>query len=366
MWPTTSAFNDALLASSRHWYSKVEVLYGGAVVTTLDVVTDGDVDIDDVAVRRELSLTMVDAEGVLTPADAKDLLAPKGTEIRVYRGLDVSRHGGSGIEYVPLGVFGLVKPEVTSHGPGTTIKVKAFDRVDAVRKRRFTEPWAVAAGTATHEAITSIVSSRITAPARITVTGNTTPEIVFDALSDPWDAVRKIAEADGISTYFDPLGTHVVAPAAEHDTGITYAPGEQGLLIDVKRIIDADVTYSGVIVTGEHPDQDPIRYTLWDEDPRSPTYHLGDFGERPYGFSSPLITTMDQAMAAAETILARVTRMRQQVQITTVGHPGHDVGDVVTINDPASRTSGRYALTGGKIPLRPGLITLKAREVVES
>lgn len=360
MWPTSDGFATALASGSRRWYSKVEVLYAGEVVTTLTVVTDGAVDFDEVAVRRSLDLTMVDVDGTLTPESAKDLLAPKGTEIRVYRGLQVAGEP----EWVPLGVFGITRPVVKAHAPGVTIKVTAFDRVDAVRSRRFAEPWVVTSGTPTYQPIVDIVTSRLTVPTRVTITGNTTPEAVFDTLSDPWDAVRKIAEADSIEAYFDPLGTLVVAPETQTDTGITYAPGAGSLFLNNERTLLADKTYSGVVVTGEHPDQDPIRYTLWDTDPKSPTYYLGPFGMRPYGFSSSLITTLDQAMDAANTILARVTRMRQEIQFTTIGHPGHDVGDIVTVQDPASRTSGRYVIYGGKVPLRPGPITLKAREVV--
>lgn len=358
MWPTSDGYATALLAHSRVWSTKIEVLYSDAVVATLDVVSDGHVDIDEVAVRRSLDVTLVDPDGTLTPADAKDLLAPKGTEIRVYKGLLV----GATVEWVPLGVFGVSLPEVSAHKGGTKIKVRAFDRVDAVRARRFDLPYPIVEGTLTSTAITNIVTSRLNVPVRVTVTGHTTPAVVYDALTDPWVAVKALADADGLVAYFDPLGTLVVAPADEQDTGLTYSPGDTSLLVDSKRSLAADKTYSGVIVRGEHPDVVPVRYELWDTDPKSPTYAAGPFGRRPYGFSSPLITTLDQATTAAQTIFARVTRMRQEVALTTIGHPGHDVGDVVVIDDPKSRTSGRYVVFGGKVPLRLGLITLKLRE----
>lgn len=358
MWLTSDAYMTALLSGSRRWSSKIEVLYSDAVVTTLSVVTDGSVSIDEVAVRRSLDLTMVDPDGTLTPADARDLLAPKGTEIRLYKGLDTA----PGVtEWVPLGVFGIVKPVVSAHQPGTVIKVKAFDRVDAVRSRRFSSPWKISGGTPTYQAISDIVTSRLTVPVRIAATGNTTPEVVFDELSDPWDAVRSIASADSLVAFFDPLGMLVVTPDAETETGVEYSPGEQSLLLKSERAISSDTTYSGVIVKGGHPDVDPIRSVLWDTDPKSPTYYLGPFGKRPYGYTSPLITTQAMADAAAATILPRVTKMRQEVVLTTIGHPGHEIGDVVIITDPKSRTTGRYTIYGGKVPLRIGQIEWKLR-----
>jgi hypothetical protein len=358
MWKTSDSYNSALVSGSRRWSTKVEVLYSDAVVTTLTGTIDGAVDIDEVAVRRSLNFTMVDTDGTLTPAGASDLLAPKGTEIRVHRGLTLP---DGTTEFVPLGVFGVNEPVVRAHQPGTIIAIKAFDRVDAIRSRRFTAPWRVAAGTPTYQAISDIITSRLNVPVRSTITGNTTTEVVYDELSDPWDAVRDIASADSLVAYFDPLGTVIIAPDAEADTGVLYSPSIDSLFIQAERTIKSDKTYSGVIVKGEHPDVDPIRVELWDDDPKSPTYYLGPFGARPYGFTSPLLTTVDQATAAAETILARVTKMRQDGTLTTVGHPGHEVGDVVTITDPKSRTSGRWTIYGGKVPLRPGPIQWKVR-----
>jgi hypothetical protein len=358
MWPTTQAFNTALLAGSRLWRSKVEVLYSGSVVTSLDVVTTGEVDIDDVAVRRSLRMSMVDVDGTLTPADAKDLLAPKGTEVRVYKGLVLS--DGS-TEWVPLGTFGVEEPEVQAHQPGTRINLTGYDRVDAIRLRRFDAPWSVASGTPTSQAIGDIVTSRLSCPTRLATTGNTTTEVVFDELSDPWDAVRAIAEADSMIAYFDPLGTLVVEPDVETETGVVYQGGEGSLLLDCERTIRSDTTYSGVIVKSSHPDIAPIRVVLWDTDPNSPTYYLGPFGKRPYGFASPLITDSGMATTAATTILARVSRMKQSITVNTIGNPGHDIGDVITVIDPRSRTNGRYTIYGGKIPLRLGPVWLKAR-----
>lgn len=349
MWPTTTRFNETIYESARRWASKVEVLYANELVTTLDVVVDGSVEFDDVAVRRSCSLRMVDPTGVLTPASANDLLAPKGTELRLYRGLMVD----GAYEFVPLGVFGIVEPEVTSHGSGTQIRVKGWDRVDAVRTRRFENAYPIASGTPTWQAISDIVTSRLDVPVRITQTGNTTPEVVYDALSDPWDAVRKLAAADSLSAYFDQLGTLVVEPYTETPTGIVYEPGTTSLLVDVSRTIKADTTYSGVIVTGEHPESGPVRSVLWDTDTTSPTYYLGPFGKRPYGYASKLIDTQSKADAAAATILPRVTKMKQEITIHTVGHPGHDIGDVVTVIDSKSRTNGTYVVSGGTIPLRP-------------
>ncbi len=364
MWPTSDRYSEVLASGNRRWATRLEVLYEGEAETTLDVVVEGDVSLDDVAVRRSLNLTLVDPHGDLTPTTAKDLLAPKGTEIRVLRGLLVDGE----YEWVPLGVFGIAAPKVSAHGnAGTVIELSGFDRVDAVRSRRFAAPWVIARDTLTHEAIAEIVATRLPGTTmRITTTGNTTPALVFDRLSDPWDAVRNIADADALAAYFDPLGTFIVTPELVQETGVVYEPGPQSLLLDSEREIDAERTYSGVQVSSEHPDTDPVFYEIWDLDTKSPTYADGPFGRRPFGFSSPVIRTLAQAEIAARTLLPRVTRMRQTATLHTVGHPGHDVGDIVTVIDPKTRIAGKWMITGGSIPVRAGVMTLKLAEIPDA
>jgi hypothetical protein len=360
MWATTTAFETALSAPARRWRSKVEVLYGGQYVVSLEVLVDGKVSFDDVAVRRSADLDLLDVHGTLTPVEATDLLSPKGTELRLSKGLVVA---GGAVEWVPLGVFGIDEPQVRSHDGATQVSLSATDRVNAVRARRFKAPYPIASGTATTAAIVAIVTSRLTVSTRVVTTGHTTPEIVYEELSDPWDAVEDLAEADSLIAYFDPLGTFVVEPRQPSDTGRRYSDDGEGHLVTCRRGISADQTYSGVIVKGEHPDFDPVRYEIWDENPASATYRLGPFGERPYGFTSPLIKDLAMAQASAQTILTRVTGMVQPAEIETAGHPGHDIGDVVVLDDEASRTHGDYEVIGGTIPLRPGTNTLKLRRI---
>jgi uncharacterized protein DUF5047 len=365
VWPTSEAFQEALNSNSRRWTSKIEILYDGAVSTINTVLEGGYVGIDDVAVRREAHITFVDADGVLTPASARDLLAPTGAEMRIYRGLYLA---DDTIEYVPMGVFGIVKPEVRSHSDGVVVEVKGFDRVDAIRARQFTDPWTVAAGTLVTTAITDIVQSRLAVATRITASTLTTPEVVFDRLSNPWYAVEALAEAAGMKAYFDALGSLVIAPAQDEETGIVYTIGtEVATLMNVTRSMDSSETNNGVIVRGYHPDWVPVRVEIWDEDPTSPTYYLGPFGKRPFGYYSELITTEAQAQQVADALYPRVTKIQQELEITTVGTIAHDVGDTFTVIDPRSKTSGRYTVVSGTIPLRANqsdLIRLRCREAL--
>lgn len=359
MWPTSAAFNAALVSDRRRWSVLVEIMQGGQVLARLETIAAGQVAVDSTSTRRTLDLTLVDPSGNLSPTTARDILAPLQSEVRVSRGLGLA--DGS-TEYVPLGVFGVTDPEVDSANGALLISLSGSDRSKAVGDRRFSDPYTVKSGTPTHQAITNIVKSRLDVPVRVSVTGNTVPETVFEDLTSPWDAVQKLAAADGLVAYFDQLGTLVVARDEQITSGITYAPGKDSVLLNVARGMSSEATYSGVVVSGQHPDQTPVRVVKWDTDPKSPTYYLGPFGQRPYGFSSPLITSTAMATSAADTLLKRVTRMRQKATVRMIGHPGHDVGDVIRIEHPASRTNGNYVITSARIPLRPGPISMTALE----
>lgn len=350
MWSTSAAFDAALLESSRKWATRLEVLYAGEIVTALDVMISGYIGMDDVAVRRELHTTIVDADGVLTPTQASDLLTPKGTEIRVYRGLYV----GSEYEWVPMGVFGIVEPEVRAHSEGTVVELKGFDRVDRLRALRFTDPWVIADGTNFSTAVGDIVTSRMSGvQLKIAPLTYTTPAITFDRLTSPWDAIVDLTEACGCTAYFDQLGAFVVEPNDGIQTGVTYGVGERGVLMNsTRKFLATDGVYSGVIARGEHPDKTPIRVEKWDEDPASPTYSLGPFGRRPYGVFNPNITTTPQAQDLVDRAFEKVTKMKQECEITTRGTPGHEIGDIFTIIDPRSRTNGDYQLISATIPLK--------------
>lgn len=349
MWPVSDAFEEALRRSSRKWATRLEVLYSNEIVTSLDVMISGYIGMDDVAVRRELHATIVDADGTLTPAQATDLLTPKGTEIRVYRGLYID----TDYEWVPMGVFGIVEPEVRAHSEGTVVELKGFDRVDRLRALRFTDPWVIADGTNFSTAVGDIITSRMSGvPLKITPMTYTTPATIFDRLTSPWDAIADLTEACGCTAYFDPLGAFVVEPVDGVRTGVTYSIGEKSLLMNsTRKFLSTESVYSGVIARGEHPDKTPIRVEKWDEDPASPTYSLGPFGRRPYGIFNPNITTTQQAEDLVDRAFEKVTKMKQECEITTRGTPGHDIGDIITVVDPRSRTNGDYQVISATIPL---------------
>jgi len=101
-------------------------------------------------------------------------------------------------------------------------------------------------------------------------------------------------------------------------------------------------TYNGVIATGEGPEiATPVRAEAWDDDPTSPTYRYGLFGQVPYLYSSSLLTTQAKAQAAADAKLAQLLGKSTSLSWSQIVHPGLAPLDVVEVETVVSRTVTR-------------------------
>lgn len=85
---TSQAFQDHVSGPHEH-VARVEVIRDGAVIRTLSVHS-GSVDADrSNRILRRFSAGVADADGELTPEGIRDLLAPFGTVLRLYRGVRI-------------------------------------------------------------------------------------------------------------------------------------------------------------------------------------------------------------------------------------------------------------------------------------
>ena len=118
------------------------------------------------------------------------------------------------------------------------------------------------------------------------------------------------------------------------------------------KVVAADQTYNGVIVTGEGSGvgDAPPRGEAWDLNPASPTYVAGPFGSVPTFYSSPLITTTDQAAAVAASMLAQTLGKVEQLSWEQVTHPGLAPLDVVAVELPDGTTQ-TFILDSLTVPL---------------
>lgn len=113
-----------------------------------------------------------------------------------------------------------------------------------------------------------------------------------------------------------------------------------------------DEMFNAVVARGENANGSPVQASAVDDDPSSPTYFYGPFGRRQRFYASPLITTRDEARAAARTVLKRELRRSAQVTVTAPPDPRIEMLDTarVTLDDGQTFTG---LVTDISLPLTP-------------
>lgn len=356
MWPVSEAFRAAVRRSHTVVVT-AEAWFDDARIATVYPVS-GSVSVDSRrAVRRTVSLTFVDEDGTLVPpaGGTSGILTPYGGELRVYRGV---RYDDGSEEIVPLGVFVITNVDVRDTSRGREIGVTGSDRSIRIARNRLVNPYQITGGTATETAIRELLVDRwADVDTDFPATGQTVGARVLaaGAETDPWAAAVEIAEAAGFDLAFDVDGVARMQPIPdplEDDAVETYADGTDAVLLEVARAMDTGATYNGVIVSSEASDVDaPVRAEAWDEDPNSPTFRYGPFGEVPLFVVSSLIVDVDQAEEVARTQLLRQLGRTEAVEWSQVVNPAHDVLDVIRIVRPASKVDAVLLIDRLDVPL---------------
>jgi hypothetical protein len=343
-YPVSAAFLAAVRQSHRV-ATRLDVCLVDSTVLATVLASDGDVTINATrAVRRDCSFEIPDTDGTLTPVAQGSLLSSlSGNELRPYRGVTFA-DGTS--ELVPLGVFPIREVTPRSAAGGPTLTVGGLDRSSTITRNRWIAPYSITAGTALEVALDAIITDR--APLFSTnfpATGFTVPATTFgmDTENDPWADAQSLATAAGLDLFFDALGVAQLQQPLDPTTAspvISYADDSIAVIDSATKAWDATKGYNGCIAIGESSTSPPVTAVVWDDDPSSPTYYLGQYGAYPEFLVSPFITTADQALTAATAQRARRRGVAQNVAWTQLVNPALDAGDAVAFTNDQLKVSG--------------------------
>jgi Domain of unknown function (DUF5047) len=344
MWTTSARFAEAIAGTHRA-VTRVRLLAlpGQTGVDPVDALElpllSGDV-------RRS---AVADVKGTLTlrvPGDYWDLLQPFGAELFVERGIDF---GDGTREYVPLGYYRVDKleQEKRPHGP---IDLDGSDRTAQLRQVRVIYPYQVPVGATHREIFQTLVNGAATGSGTYGMyVGVQVPIIWDDAGYDPdaatvvsgpvvddyaYDFLAKLVDARNATIRFRRTGELEVVssnPPTDQPADFVLRDGRTGTLVQASRSVSRDGVVNIVRSTGSDPAYQTGYRLAYITDPVSPIRWNGPFGAAVRYYASPVLTTSEEADAAAETILARSTGLPTSLDLWTVPNPALDPLDVARV-----------------------------------
>jgi hypothetical protein len=291
-----------------------------------------------------------------------DTYADLSAEFDTYGALKQASGSETIVEEVPLGVFVMTEVSVSDGSSGAVMQIEGIDRSIRIARASWIDPYPIAASANLGETIALVLSDRWSdVETDFTETAQVLPASVLGLQEgggsgrDPWADAQRLASAGGFDLYFDGDGVAVLVPVpdpTEQSPVEVYAEDEEAMVLDVSRRLSTEQTFNGVVVTGEGSNvRPPVRAVVFDEDPSSPTYRFGLFGERPMFMSSPLVTSADEATVVAGAELAKIRGAEENVEWSQITDPSLDAGDVVQISNTGVRMDKVLVIDKLSIPL---------------
>lgn len=368
-WPISAAMAAAQTARNRQRIFRADVLQNGTVIYSGLRVSTGTVTVNGSSdPRRSASITCIDDAGDLVPGEAADLLAPYGNELAIYRGLIVD----GAPEQIPLGVMRIQKSDAKWAGGVVSVQLSASDRSQRVIDDLFTDYFTVADGTNLATAIMQLVSPALPAnqvynfaPCSTTITSQT-----YAPGDNRWsgNGATSLAAAGGFRLYFDQTAALVLTPVTDPALvapAAVLAPGQASVLTTAEQTLDRSNAKNIVVVTLQGSAIDtPLVAVAMDEDPSSPTYVGGNFGNAVLSISSSTLTTIDDGQTYATSQLLLQKGATQQAQLSSIVLEQLDANDVIELAVPKVKLNNRYVLDQLSIPIDGPVMTMTTRGIV--
>jgi hypothetical protein len=247
-------------------------------------------------------------------------------ELRPFRGI---RFSPARTWEMPLGRYTLLSPEISLPKSGNPISINVNDQWQRVVDAKFRGPASFSPGRATDAMGVMVEQSGLPYPDITATSGVTAAALPTDKQRD--ETLIAAAKATGTEVFLDRLGQPVI-----RDLAVLGDPTSELLVgadvSQVKVTPDWSKVYNVVIVRCSAtdtvlPQQEAT--ISWPDHPAHP-YRLGS-RKRPdyrvYLFSSPLFTDTDQMLAAAQSILTRVSAAATTQSYVAVPDASREAGD---------------------------------------
>jgi len=369
--PISATFAQALQRSHRR-VARVSALDsafvpipGGVLSGEDGYVIDGSVTIDRRrAVRRTCSLTIANPDGVWTPSVPGDFFY-FGSPIRIERGIYL----GDGIEWVTLGEFLVDGPIIEHTARGSTLQIQAQDRLKKAATSKFASPTTYAISSTVRSVIDDLAQDAGMGAARMRLDDDGSvlgAARVYGEQEDRLSAMTALAHDFGLELFIDGDGVLVlqkVVDLAALPVAWEFTEGDSAVTLGITKGLNDQRLYNHIVVIGESADQSPVKGEALDDNPASPTYVSGPFGDRTYFYSSAMITTTGQANKVAAARLPDLALIEEEISLPIVVNPALEAGDKIRIVDPITMTDAYYLIDSITIPLGAGSSVVQTKTV---
>jgi hypothetical protein len=336
------------------------------------MLIDGSVTQDRRAdVYATADVTFMDNTGTGAGQKLVDPIA--GYEFWIYRGIRLTPDlpGLQNWEWKQQGVFTVENIDISRFGDTLVYKCQMMDRTQRIKTNPWKTPFQVSNATGTYiECVKTVLNDRakgftpsyiVTSASTVTPTG----VINYDSAKDPWEAVKELAQAGSFEVRFGNMGevliTDVVDPQLVTPVDI-YSKDSEVVLENPERQVSKSDVYNGVVVRGNASWLlFPVTGSVWDDDPSSPTWRLGPFGEKPKIIESAIVGSNAEAATVAATEFAKIKGVWEDLTFKTYPDPRIEAGDVIRIDDAVLGVQQKAAIEARTLPLISGAMTAQIR-----
>lgn len=376
MQDVSTKFVRAIRTSGRRkTVLRVREAFGTTVLYDDVLISDGTVTVDRSSDTRRTATVTIGSPDLVELFKTTDS-HPFGMEIEILNGVV---YPDDSEELVRMGIFVIEGFSWNEGGAGDFPTLELMDRSQLVHRARLSASRDFS-GYRAQDVIRTVLTGVIPSANVVIEAGLPNPRLpggsTFD--DDRWEVIKTCAQAMGAEAYFDRDGsfkvTEIKNPVAtidatvwEFNTGEGYSrisgtkegyviSRDQGILVSAQRSIDRKQTYNAVVVYGAAPNgttSQPFAIAT-DNDPESPTYYEGPFGESIYRIDNQTLTTADQCARVAVAELNARLGYSRGLSFSAVGNPALDEGDycLFTFLDGSQEVhlldSFSYPLVGGE------------------
>jgi hypothetical protein len=329
--PVSSGFLRAV-ASSHRMASRVTVVSPGQNGTT---PTGTVIPVEIGSVTYDTTAKILGSATVTTsqswPVNSADLLAPYGNELFIERGVG---YGDGSVEWVSLGYFRINSP-VQQSSPYGSVALTCQDRMAGVIDGRIPYPVTFAAGTTVISVITSLITAIypwavIDYDASLSTATLNAAQTTTD---DRYGFLDTLITSYGMIWYWDYRGyLYIHYPPNPNSPVFTIQSGRNGTLVTMSRTLDRTGVYNGCVASGQQATSNvPPSALVVDNNPASPTYWYGPFGQVPQFYSSSFLQTTAQCQQAAQSQMLLSAGISYELDFGFVPNPALVAYDPVQV-----------------------------------